>query len=106
MFAPNTRMPLPRHGDRPAPSKQSGHGPYYELYETLTRGGAAACGDDEKDSGATTPAVDGGTEIDVTLQESSVIPEAESADAGKITFNVENIGPDDVHEIVIVKTEL
>lgn len=71
----------------------------------------AACGDDEKDSGATTTpggtaAGGGGTEIDVTLQEFSVIPETDSTDAGEITFNVENIGPDDVHEFVIIKTEL
>ena len=72
----------------------------------------AACGDDDEESagtstpGGTTPAAGGGTEIDVTLQEFSVIPETDSADAGEITFNVENVGPDDVHEFVIVKTEL
>jgi uncharacterized cupredoxin-like copper-binding protein len=72
----------------------------------------AACGDDETDSGATatpggtTSAADGGIEIDVTLQEFSIIPEADSAEAGEITFNVENVGPDDVHEFVIMKTEL
>ena len=72
----------------------------------------AACGDDEKDSGATaTPGgaattAGGGTEIDVTLQEFSVIPDTDSVDAGEITFNVENVGPDDVHEFVILKTAL
>ena len=72
---------------------------------------AVACGDDEKDSaatstpGGTTAAAGGGTEIDVTLQEFSVIPETDSAEAGEFTFNVENVGPDDVHEFVIVKTE-
>lgn len=71
-----------------------------------------ACGDDEKDSattstpGGTTAAAGGGTEIDVTLQEFSVIPETDSTEAGEITFNVENVGPDDIHEFVIVKTEL
>ena len=72
----------------------------------------AGCGDDEQDSGATatprgtTTAAGEGTEINVTLQEWSIIPETDSADAGEITFNVENIGPDDVHEVAIVKTEL
>lgn len=72
----------------------------------------AACGDDEKDSDVTgtprgtTTAVGGGTEIDVTLQEFSVVPETDSVEAGEITFNVENTGPDDVHEFVILKTEL
>jgi uncharacterized cupredoxin-like copper-binding protein len=71
-----------------------------------------ACGDDEGDGAATetpagtTAAADGGTEMSVTLQEFSIIPETDSADAGEITFNVENIGPDDIHEFVIVKTEL
>ncbi len=78
----------------------------------LTGAFFAACGDDEKDSGATaTPggaatAAGGGTEVDVTLQEFSVIPDTDSVDAGEITFNVENVGPDDVHEFVILKTEL
>jgi uncharacterized cupredoxin-like copper-binding protein len=71
-----------------------------------------ACGDDEKDSGATatpggtTTAAGGGTEVDLTLQEFSIIPDTDSVDAGEITFNVENVGPDDVHEFVILKTEL
>lgn len=69
----------------------------------------AACGDDEKDSGATaTPGgtAGGGTEVDVTLQEFSVVPDTDSVEAGEITFKVENVGPDDVHEFVILKTEL
>jgi uncharacterized cupredoxin-like copper-binding protein len=72
----------------------------------------AACGDDEKDSGATstpggtTTAAGGGTQVDVTLQEFSVIPDTDSVEAGEITFNVENVGPDDVHEFVILKTGL
>jgi uncharacterized cupredoxin-like copper-binding protein len=78
----------------------------------LTGALLAACGDDEKDSGATatpggtTTAAGGDTEIDVTLQEFSVIPETDSVEAGEITFNVENTGPDDIHEFVIVKTDL
>jgi uncharacterized cupredoxin-like copper-binding protein len=73
----------------------------------------AACGDDDEGGGEateaarTTAAAAGeGTEIDVTLQEFSVIPETDSAEAGEITFNVENIGPDDIHEFVVMKTDL
>ncbi|HEX9833959.1 MAG TPA: hypothetical protein VGA66_12935, partial [Mycobacterium sp.] len=57
-----------------------------------------SCGDDEKDSGATatpggtTTAAGGGTELGVTLQEFSVIPDTDSVEAGEITFNVENVG--------------
>jgi uncharacterized cupredoxin-like copper-binding protein len=46
------------------------------------------------------------TTIDVTLQEFSVIPAQDSALAGSITFNVENTGPDDVHEFVVLRTDL
>ena len=71
----------------------------------------AGCGDDdEKATGTATPGdttgAGWGIEVNVTLQEFSVIPETDSAEAGEITFNVENVGPDDVHEFVIVKTDL
>jgi uncharacterized cupredoxin-like copper-binding protein len=72
----------------------------------------AACGDDEKDSGGTatpggtTTAAGGGAEIDVTLQEFDVVLDTDTAEAGELTFNVENIGPDDVHEFVVLKTDL
>jgi uncharacterized cupredoxin-like copper-binding protein len=42
----------------------------------------------------------------VTLQEWSVLPEVASADAGEITFHVTNDGPEDVHEFVVIKTDL
>ena len=48
----------------------------------------------------------GGTNIDVTLQEFAVLPSTPSASAGEVTFHVTNNGPDDVHEFVIVKTDL
>jgi uncharacterized cupredoxin-like copper-binding protein len=46
------------------------------------------------------------TTIDVTLQEFAVIPAQDSAPAGSITFQVENKGPDDVHEFVVIQTDL
>ena len=46
------------------------------------------------------------TAIDVTLQEWSVVPSAESAPAGEITFTITNDGPDDIHEFVVLKTDL
>jgi uncharacterized cupredoxin-like copper-binding protein len=46
------------------------------------------------------------TTIDVTLQEFAVIPAQESAPAGSITFQVENTGPDEVHEFVVIQTDL
>jgi uncharacterized cupredoxin-like copper-binding protein len=47
-----------------------------------------------------------GTTVNVTLQEWSVLPEVASADAGEITFHVTNDGPEDVHEFVVIKTDL
>jgi len=62
----------------------------------------AACGDDDAADGGD----GGGNEVGVTLQEFNVIPDSDSAGAGDITFNVENVGPDDVHEFVVIKTDL
>jgi uncharacterized cupredoxin-like copper-binding protein len=48
----------------------------------------------------------GGTTVDVTLQEWAVVPAETSAPAGTVTFAVTNEGPDDVHEFVIISTDL
>lgn len=48
----------------------------------------------------------GGATVGVTLQEFSVITDESSASAGEVTFEVENTGPDDVHEFVVIKTDL
>jgi iron uptake system component EfeO len=48
----------------------------------------------------------GATTVNVTLQEWAVVPDAETAPAGEITFAVTNDGPDDVHEFVILRTDL
>ena len=70
----------------------------------------AGCGDDDETTTATsTPggtAAGEGTEVDVTLKEFEVITETDSVEAGEITFNVENTGPDDIHEFVVLKTDL
>lgn len=42
----------------------------------------------------------------VTLQEFSVIPAQDSAPAGQVTFDVENTGPEDHHELVVIRTDL
>jgi uncharacterized cupredoxin-like copper-binding protein len=63
--------------------------------------GMAACSSDETTGGAATPAT-----IDVSVHEFEVVPETSSASAGEVTFTVTNTGPDDVHEFVVVKTDL
>lgn len=77
----------------------------------------AAC-EDDKDSGGVTPAggetptggetPDGGgpTTVDITLQEWAVVPAADTAAAGDVTFNITNEGPDHPHEFVVVRTDL
>jgi hypothetical protein len=61
---------------------------------------AVACGDDDDDDGG------GPTTVNVTLQEFSVIPDQDAVDAGEVEFVAENVGPDDPHELVIIKTDL
>ena len=47
-----------------------------------------------------------GTSVDVTLQEWAVVPSAATAPAGQVTFVITNQGPDDIHEFVVMKTDL
>ena len=44
--------------------------------------------------------------IAVTLQEWAVLPAQDSVAAGDVTFQVSNTGPEDVHEFVVLKTDL
>jgi uncharacterized cupredoxin-like copper-binding protein len=44
--------------------------------------------------------------VDITLQEYAIIPGAASTPAGSVTFNVTNKGPDEVHEFVVIQTDL
>lgn len=44
--------------------------------------------------------------VNVTLQEWAIGTDATSSGAGTITFAVTNKGPEDVHELVVVKTDL
>jgi uncharacterized cupredoxin-like copper-binding protein len=67
-------------------------------------GGGASPGASTAATG--TPAAGGATTIDVTLQEFAVIPAADAAPAGDVTFKITNQGPDDIHELVIIKTDL
>ena len=70
----------------------------------------AACstGTASPSPGTATPSAAGGAgaTVQVKLQEWSVLPESESAAAGSVTFQVTNTGPEDVHEFVILRTDL
>jgi uncharacterized cupredoxin-like copper-binding protein len=47
-----------------------------------------------------------GQTVDVTLQEWAVVPASDSVAAGDVSFAVTNNGPEDVHEFVVLKTDL
>jgi uncharacterized cupredoxin-like copper-binding protein len=48
----------------------------------------------------------GTTSVDVTLQEWAVVISEDTAPAGEVTFAVTNDGPEDIHEFVVIKTDL
>jgi len=54
-------------------------------------------------AGSTAPS---GTTVNVTLVEWGVVVDDSSVPAGDVTFAVTNDGPDDVHEFVVMKTDL
>jgi len=62
-------------------------------------GEASSNGSDTADAAASTATVD------VTLSEWAIKPSVTSAKAGAVTFNVENIGPAESHEFIILKTD-
>lgn len=70
----------------------------------------AACsgGQGSPSPAAASPSAAGGTgtTVAVSLQEWSVLPESDSVPTGSVTFQVTNIGPEDVHEFVVLKTDL
>lgn len=66
---------------------------------------AAACGDDDDDDGGDGGDGGAGATVDVVLSEFIVEPDPTGASAGDVTFAVTNEG-EEVHEFVIVKTDL
>jgi uncharacterized cupredoxin-like copper-binding protein len=74
-----------------------------------------ACGDNSTSeaqsggssaSGSTPTVAPAGTTVAVTLEEFAVSATPSSAPAGNVTFDVSNTGPDDVHEFVVIRTDL
>ena len=46
------------------------------------------------------------TTVDVTLQEWAVLPDPGSVPTGDVTFTITNDGPEDIHEFVVIATDL
>jgi uncharacterized cupredoxin-like copper-binding protein len=59
----------------------------------------AACGNNDEGGG------EGGT-VDVTLQEFAVGAVPSTVGAGSVTFSATNNGPEDEHELVVIRTDL
>jgi uncharacterized cupredoxin-like copper-binding protein len=60
----------------------------------------AACGT------AATPTPAGPTTVAVGLQEWAIVPASTTIKAGEVTFDAKNDGPDDAHELVVIRTDL
>src|SRR5262245_38319694 len=56
--------------------------------------------------GTTGGATASGITVNVTEQEFAILPASATAPAGPVTFKVTNTGPDEVHEFVVLSTEL
>jgi uncharacterized cupredoxin-like copper-binding protein len=57
-------------------------------------------------SGPTASPTPADTDVAVALQEWAVVPSVATAPSGEVTFTVTNQGPDDIHEFVVIKTDL
>jgi len=59
------------------------------------------------DGGESPSAADGGgTSVNVTVQEWAVLPDPTSVSAGDVTFSITNDGPEDLHEFVVIATDV
>ncbi len=67
---------------------------------------ACSSGDNSTVPASTTATGTSGHTVNVTLQEWSINLDVDKAEVGQITFNVENKGPKEEHEFVILKTNL
>ncbi len=76
------------------------------------------CGDDDDDAPLATEAAeevpegvveaqpDNSTRVNITLREWAVVSDATEVEAGTVYFLVENEGPDDPHEFLVLRTDL
>ncbi|MEX0800685.1 MAG: hypothetical protein WD379_05655 [Dehalococcoidia bacterium] len=66
----------------------------------------AACDDEEDGNGVADGDAALPSSVAITLQEWAVVPDADTAAAGDVTFTITNDGPADPHEFVVVQTDL
>ena len=71
-------------------------------------GGASASATDTSSTSVVSPGASVGaaaTDVGVTLQEWAVVPEATTLAAGSVHFTISNVGPNDEHEFVVIRTD-
>lgn len=70
----------------------------------------AFSGSDDAESpwpkGVVEPKPEGATQVHVVMTEWAIIPDQDSVKAGTVYFHVENRGPEDPHEFVVIRTDL
>jgi uncharacterized cupredoxin-like copper-binding protein len=59
----------------------------------------------EPQPGVVQPKPEGAAQVDVTLREWAIEVAAPAVAAGQVYFLVDNVGPDDAHEFVVVRTD-
>jgi uncharacterized cupredoxin-like copper-binding protein len=68
--------------------------------------GVGACSSTGATASPAAPSTASGTAVKVTLQEWAVSADVTTAPAGAVTFTATNNGPEDIHEFVVIKTDL
>ena len=68
--------------------------------------GIGACSSTGATASPASPSAAAGTAVQVTLTEWAIAADVTTAPAGAVTFTAKNEGPDDVHEFVVIKTDL
>lgn len=66
----------------------------------------AACSGGSSSGASPSVAALAGSPVKVTLEEFAVTPDVASVPAGTVTFVANNTGPEDTHELVVIRTDL
>jgi uncharacterized cupredoxin-like copper-binding protein len=68
--------------------------------------GVSACSSTGATPSPASPSAAAGTAVQVTLKEWAIAADVATAPAGAVTFTAKNEGPEDIHEFVVIKTDL
>ncbi len=71
--------------------------------DSMPESAPPATASDEPGPGVVQARPDGTTRVNIELREWAIVADAEEVDAGRIYFFVENVGPDDPHEFLVIR---